>query len=86
MVGGLGSPFGALIGIVVIYPTVEFASGVIRYVDALVGALLIGTALLFPRGVMGLFDRLADAGHGAVDAPPQFFETRDKTVVLSPGE
>jgi branched-chain amino acid transport system permease protein len=56
-VGGLGSPFGALIGTLVIYPTIELASGTIRYVDALVGALLIGTALLFPRGVMGLIER-----------------------------
>jgi branched-chain amino acid transport system permease protein len=65
-VGGLGSPFGALIGTLVIYPTIEMASGVIRYVDALVGALLIGTALLFPRGVMGLIERYA-----APAAPPQ---------------
>jgi branched-chain amino acid transport system permease protein len=56
-VGGLGSPFGAMIGTLVIYPTIELASGTIRYVDALVGALLIGTALLFPRGVMGLIER-----------------------------
>lgn len=58
-VGGLGSPFGALIGTLVIYPSIELASGVVRYVDALVGALLIGTALLFPRGVMGLIERYA---------------------------
>ncbi|MGD0847856.1 branched-chain amino acid ABC transporter permease [Bradyrhizobium sp.] len=85
-VGGLGSPFGALIGIIVIYPTVEFASGVIRYVDALVGALLIGTALLCPHGVMGLFGRLADTDQSAADAPSESFESRDKTVALSPGE
>jgi branched-chain amino acid transport system permease protein len=85
-VGGLGSPFGALIGIIVIYPTVEFASGVIRYVDALVGALLIGTALLFPRGVMGLFDRLADADQGSANPDRKSFEARDKAVALSPGE
>lgn len=57
-VGGLGSPFGALIGTLVIYPIVEAASGVVRYVDALIGVLLIGTALLFPRGIMGLIERL----------------------------
>lgn len=65
-VGGLGSPFGALIGTLVIYPSIELASGAIRYVDALVGALLIGTALLFPRGVMGLIERYAESA-----APPQ---------------
>lgn len=59
-VGGLGSPFGALIGTLVIYPTVEFASGFIRYVDALVGALLIATALAFPRGVMGLIEQYTE--------------------------
>jgi branched-chain amino acid transport system permease protein len=87
-VGGLGSPFGALIGTMVIYPTVELASGVIRYVDALVGALLIGTALLFPRGVMGLFDRFADAGADPVqvDDAPAAFKAGDDVVALSPGE
>jgi branched-chain amino acid transport system permease protein len=65
-VGGLGSPFGALIGTLVIYPTIELASGAIRYVDALVGALLIGTAMLFPRGVMGLIECYA-----APAVPPQ---------------
>jgi branched-chain amino acid transport system permease protein len=85
-VGGLGSPFGALIGTIVIYPAVELASGVIRYVDAVVGALLIGTALLFPRGVMGLLDSLAEpdlAEPGASRAP---LETNDEAVALSPGE
>jgi branched-chain amino acid transport system permease protein len=85
-VGGLGSPFGALIGTIVIYPAVELASGVIRYVDAVVGALLIGTALLFPRGVMGLLDSLVEpdlAEPGASRAP---LETNDEAVALSPGE
>jgi branched-chain amino acid transport system permease protein len=85
-VGGLGSPFGALIGIIVIYPTVEFASGVIRYVDAVVGALLIGTALLFPRGVMGLFDGLANTDQAEPGAAQASVETNDEAVALSPGE
>jgi branched-chain amino acid transport system permease protein len=87
-VGGLGSPFGALIGTIVIYPAVELASGVIRYVDALVGTLLIGTALLFPRGVMGLFDRLGARGPSPVqssEADPSF-TANDDVVALSPGE
>jgi branched-chain amino acid transport system permease protein len=70
-VGGLGSPFGALIGTLIIFPVVEAASGYIRYVDALIGALLIGTALLFPRGVMGLIERLVstDEQPTALDRP-----------------
>jgi hypothetical protein len=77
-----------LIGTIIIYPTVELASGVIRYVDALVGALLIGTALLFPRGVMGLFDRFADAG---IDPSPSgaahaSFKVDEDVAALSPGE
>jgi branched-chain amino acid transport system permease protein len=85
-VGGLGSPFGALIGIIVIYPTVELVSGMIRYVDALVGALLIGTALLFPRGVMGLFEHLADPDEAQPRADHASLETNDEAVVLSAGE
>jgi branched-chain amino acid transport system permease protein len=87
-VGGLGSPFGALIGTIIIYPTVELASGVIRYVDALVGALLIGTALLFPRGVMGLLDRFADAGINPIESSDAHasFKGNDDVVALSPGE
>lgn len=75
-VGGLGSPFGALIGTLVIYPSIELASGVIRYVDALVGALLIGTALLFPRGVMGLIERYTTpAAAPQDDRIPEMSET-----------
>jgi branched-chain amino acid transport system permease protein len=87
-VGGLGSPFGALIGTIVIYPTVELASGIIRYVDALVGTLLIGTALLFPRGVMGLFDRFSDTGTDPVQSGDAHasFKADDDVVAFSPGE
>jgi branched-chain amino acid transport system permease protein len=85
-VGGLGSPFGALIGTVVVYPTVELSSGVFRYVDAVIGALLIGTALLFPRGIMGLFDRLSESIGSADRRSPAAFSTDDEAVVLSPGE
>jgi branched-chain amino acid transport system permease protein len=83
-VGGLGSPFGALIGTIVVYPTVELSSGVFRYVDAVIGALLIGTALLFPRGIMGLFDRLADAPEGSGVRSSAPFCTDTKPSFLHP--
>jgi branched-chain amino acid transport system permease protein len=57
-VGGLGSPFGGLIGTVIINPVTELASGSFRYVEGLIGALLIVTALVFPKGVAGAIDRL----------------------------
>jgi branched-chain amino acid transport system permease protein len=52
-VGGLGTPFGALLGTLVIFPTTELASRVFRYVDIAVGLLLITTALYFPHGIAG---------------------------------
>jgi branched-chain amino acid transport system permease protein len=79
-VGGLGSPFGALIGTLVIYPSIELASGAIRYVDALVGALLIGTALLFPRGVMGLIERYTTPAASLPDDRPAALS---ETTILS---
>jgi ABC-type branched-subunit amino acid transport system permease subunit len=68
-VGGLGAPFGALIGTALIYPSVEFAAGAVRSVDAVVGALLVLTALCFPRGIGGALARLTRAAPAKPDAP-----------------
>ena len=70
-VGGLGAPFGALIGSTMIYPTVEFAAGAVRSVDAVVGALLVLTALCFPRGICGALARLARPAAPQPDAQPR---------------
>lgn len=52
-VGGLSTAFGALVGVLVVYPIADAVSSVFTYVQIVVGLLLIVVAVVFPRGIIG---------------------------------
>lgn len=53
VVGGVGTAFGPLIGVFVVYPVTEMIASVFVYVQILVGLLLIVVAVFFPNGIIG---------------------------------
>jgi branched-chain amino acid transport system permease protein len=58
VVGGTGTIFGPLLGVFVIYPMTEIIAHYFLYVQIVIGAVLIFTALVMPKGILGtLFDR-----------------------------
>lgn len=75
VVGGLSTPFGALLGVLVVYPIAEAIASVFVYVQIVVGLVLIVVAVVFPRGIMGSLmeaariDRERRAPAGASESP-----------------
>lgn len=53
VVGGVGTAFGPLIGVFVVYPVTEMIASVFVYVQILVGLLLVVVAVFFPNGIIG---------------------------------
>lgn len=53
VIGGLGTAFGPLVGVLLIYPITEVISLYFVYVPILVGIVLIIVSLFFGRGVIG---------------------------------
>lgn len=66
VIGGLGTVFGPLIGVLLIYPITEVISLYFVYVPILVGVVLIIVSLFFARGVIGT---LRGLGAGAAPTP-----------------
>lgn len=53
VLGGLGTAFGPLIGVLVIYPLTELIASVFVYVQIVIGLLLVAVAVFFPKGIIG---------------------------------
>lgn len=64
VVGGLGTAFGPLVGVLLIYPITEVISLYFVYVPILVGLVLIIVSLFFGRGVIGTLRGLDDRASG----------------------
>lgn len=58
VVGGVGTAFGPLIGVLVIYPVTEAVAKVFVYVQILIGLLLVVVAIAFPKGIVGTLREL----------------------------
>lgn len=58
VVGGAGTAFGPLIGVLAIYPVTEAIAKVFVYVQILIGLILVVVAIAFPRGIMGTLHEL----------------------------
>lgn len=64
VVGGLGTAFGPIVGVLSVYPITELVASVFVYVQILVGLLLVVVAVFFPGGIIGtLREHAAAAGH-----------------------
>lgn len=58
VVGGTGTIFGPILGVFVIYPMTEIIAHYFLYVQIVIGAVLIFTAIVMPKGILGtLFGR-----------------------------
>lgn len=55
VVGGVGTIAGPVLGVFVIFPLTEVIAHYFLYVQILIGAILIGVAILFPKGILGTF-------------------------------
>jgi branched-chain amino acid transport system permease protein len=53
VVGGIGTAFGAVVGVLLIYPFTELVSLYVAYVPIFVGILLTMVSVYAPRGVIG---------------------------------
>lgn len=60
VVGGLGTAFGPLLGVLVVYPVTEVLATVFVYVQILVGLFLVVVAIFFPSGIIGTLKEVAD--------------------------
>ncbi len=80
VVGGLGTAFGPLLGVLVVYPTTEAIASVFMYVQIVVGLVLIVVAVVFPRGIMGSLAEVARM-HRERPAQPIKTETPGKPRV-----
>lgn len=59
VVGGTGTIFGPVLGVFVIYPMTEIIAHYFLYVQIVIGAVLIFTAIAMPKGILGtLFGRV----------------------------
>lgn len=61
VVGGLGTAFGPIIGVLTVYPITEMVAAVFVYVQILVGLLLVVVAVFFPGGIIGTLKESANA-------------------------
>lgn len=68
VVGGLGSVFGSVIGAITLTALPEFLRGAQEYSDLIYGVILLAALLFMPRGLSGLFGRLA-ASWGRLAVP-----------------
>ena len=57
VVGGLGTIFGPILGVLVIYPLTEIVAHYFLYVQIVIGAVLIFTAIVMPKGILGTLFR-----------------------------
>ena len=67
IVGGLGTAFGPLVGVLVIYPITELVASVFSYVNIAIGLILIVVALYFPKGIVGSLSDLRRATRDSAD-------------------
>ena len=59
VVGGVGTIVGPILGVFIIYPLTEIIAHYFLYVQIVIGAVLIFTAIAMPKGVLGtLFSRV----------------------------
>lgn len=59
VVGGVGTAFGPLLGVLVVYPVTEVLATVFVYVQILVGLFLVVVAVFFPSGIIGTLKEVA---------------------------
>ncbi|WP_238121766.1 MULTISPECIES: branched-chain amino acid ABC transporter permease [unclassified Xanthobacter] len=85
-IGGLGTAFGPLVGVLLIYPITEVISLYFIYVPILVGLVLIIVSLFFGRGVIGTLRSLEDqTDHPrAPDNPAPEAMTHDEAAAGAP--
>lgn len=57
VVGGTGTIFGPILGVFLIYPITEIIAHYFLYVQIVIGAVLIFTAIAMPKGVLGTLFR-----------------------------
>jgi branched-chain amino acid transport system permease protein len=58
VVGGLGSVPGSILGAALVTALPEVLRGAKEYGELVYGLILLGTLLLMPRGLMGIFDKI----------------------------
>ncbi|MDP9126177.1 MAG: branched-chain amino acid ABC transporter permease [Pseudomonadota bacterium] len=58
VIGGLGTIAGPLLGTIVLVAVSELLQGIQQYRFLIFGPLLVLLVMFFPRGIVGLFDRL----------------------------
>jgi branched-chain amino acid transport system permease protein len=86
VVGGLGTAFGSLVGVLLVYPITDLIASVFVYVQILVGLLLIVVAVFFPGGLIGTLRDMAREGSElpTVDHMPGLEEELDTSI--GPGQ
>lgn len=80
VVGGLGTAFGALVGVLVVFPVTEIVSNVFVYVQIFVGLLLVVAAVFFPGGIMGT---LREVGQARMAGAPISANDESRGAVLA---
>jgi branched-chain amino acid transport system permease protein len=56
VLGGMRSFFGPLLGVLIFVVAQEYLSSVTDNWQAFIGLIFVLIALLFPRGILGVFD------------------------------
>lgn len=61
ILGGMRSFFGPLIGVIIFVVAQDYLSSITGNWMTFIGLIFVGIVLLFPRGVLGIFNRRAEA-------------------------
>lgn len=64
ILGGAGTAFGPLIGVLLVYPLTELVAAVFLYVQIFIGVLLVVVAIGFPKGIIGSLNEVAESHRG----------------------
>ena len=79
VLGGMRSFFGPLIGVIIFVVAQDYLSSVTGNWMTFIGMIFVLIVLLFPKGVLGIFDRRAEAHDGrrhASDEPADAVDPR----------